>query len=104
MSDEPALLEEFARKLERLRRRRTARDHATPPAGPPALHEGQERASGEPYFIHPLAVAAILIDLKLDAQVDHRGAPARRPGGHGGHAGGALRASSARRWSPSSTG
>ena len=30
-------------------------------------HEGQKRASGEPYFIHPCAVANILMDLGLDA-------------------------------------
>ena len=29
-------------------------------------HAGQKRASGEPYFIHPCAVANILIDLGLD--------------------------------------
>ena len=31
------------------------------------LHRGQSRASGEPYLIHPLKVAEILIDLELDA-------------------------------------
>ena len=30
-------------------------------------HSNQKRASGEPYFIHPCAVADILIDLGLDA-------------------------------------
>ncbi|MBQ9081867.1 MAG: bifunctional (p)ppGpp synthetase/guanosine-3',5'-bis(diphosphate) 3'-pyrophosphohydrolase [Clostridia bacterium] len=30
-------------------------------------HEGQKRASGEPYFIHPCAVAEILLDLGLDS-------------------------------------
>ncbi len=30
------------------------------------LHEGQKRASGEPYIIHPLRTAEILIDFKLD--------------------------------------
>ena len=30
-------------------------------------HEGQKRASGDPYFIHPCAVAEILVDLGLDA-------------------------------------
>ena len=29
-------------------------------------HANQKRASGEPYFIHPCAVAEILIDLGLD--------------------------------------
>lgn len=30
-------------------------------------HAGQTRMSGEPYIIHPLAVAFILADLQLDA-------------------------------------
>jgi len=30
-------------------------------------HEGQERLSGEPYLIHPLAVAGILAELRMDA-------------------------------------
>ena len=30
------------------------------------LHEGQLRESGEPYLVHPLQVAEILIDLRLD--------------------------------------
>lgn len=30
------------------------------------MHKGQKRASGEPYFTHPCAVAEILIDLGLD--------------------------------------
>jgi GTP diphosphokinase / guanosine-3',5'-bis(diphosphate) 3'-diphosphatase len=30
------------------------------------VHQGQKRASGEPYLIHPLAVASIITDLKLD--------------------------------------
>src|SRR5512138_2741741 len=29
-------------------------------------HKGQVRASGEPYLIHPLEVAAILADLHMD--------------------------------------
>src|SRR5437762_6475215 len=29
-------------------------------------HEGQKRASGEPYLIHPLEVASVLADMKLD--------------------------------------
>ena len=32
-----------------------------------AAHANQKRASGEPYFTHPCAVAEILIDLGLDA-------------------------------------
>jgi GTP pyrophosphokinase len=30
-------------------------------------HRGQKRASGSPYFIHPLQVAEIIVDLNLDA-------------------------------------
>lgn len=30
------------------------------------LHSGQTRASGEPYFIHPLHVAEILMDMQMD--------------------------------------
>ena len=30
------------------------------------MHEGQKRASGEPYFTHPCAVAEILINLNMD--------------------------------------
>ena len=31
-----------------------------------AAHANQKRASGEPYFIHPCAVAEILVELGLD--------------------------------------
>ncbi len=30
------------------------------------MHEGQKRKSGDPYFIHPVAVATIITDLRLD--------------------------------------
>lgn len=32
------------------------------------LHKNQNRASGEPYFIHPLQVAEILVDMQLDCE------------------------------------
>jgi len=31
-------------------------------------HDGQLRASGEPYFTHPIAVANILVDMHLDEE------------------------------------
>ncbi len=31
------------------------------------LHKDQKRASGEPYFIHPLKVAEFLVDMKMDS-------------------------------------
>src|SRR5947209_999038 len=31
-------------------------------------HAGQSRASGEPYLVHPLAVALVLAEMKLDPQ------------------------------------
>ena len=36
-------------------------------------HRGQVRHSGEPYLIHPLAVAEFLVELKLDAVAMRRG-------------------------------
>ena len=30
------------------------------------MHEGQTRSSGEPYYTHPVAVAGILADMKMD--------------------------------------
>src|SRR5512137_62698 len=32
-----------------------------------AVHQGQIRLSGEPYLTHPMEVAGILADMKLDA-------------------------------------
>src|SRR5690606_17393291 len=31
-----------------------------------AMHTGQFRHSGEPYFTHPVAVAVVLADMRLD--------------------------------------
>src|SRR3989338_6958021 len=32
------------------------------------VHQGQTRLSGEPYLVHPIEVAYILAELKMDAQ------------------------------------
>ncbi len=32
------------------------------------MHEGQKRKSGDPYFIHPVRVAEVITDLRLDTQ------------------------------------
>ena len=45
-------------------------------------HGEQKRASGDPYFSHPLEVAAILTDLKLDDATDRGRAAARHHRGH----------------------
>ena len=44
-------------------------------------HEGQVRSSGEPYIIHPVAVAYILLELGMDGYA-LRGAAARCCRGH----------------------
>src|SRR5215813_8220051 len=31
------------------------------------VHDGQHRVSGEPYHVHPLAVAGLLVEFKMDA-------------------------------------
>lgn len=33
-----------------------------------AVHKGQRRKSGEPYFIHPVEVAGLIADLRLDSE------------------------------------
>ena len=48
-------------------------------------HGTQLRASGDPYFSHPLEVAAILTDLKLDDATIAVGAAARHDRGHRRH-------------------
>ena len=30
------------------------------------VHEGQERLSGEPYLVHPLEVAGVLVEMRMD--------------------------------------
>ena len=45
-------------------------------------HGAQVRASGDPYFSHPLEVAAILTDLQARRCDDRRGGAARRHRGH----------------------
>ena len=49
-------------------------------------HGNQKRASGDPYFSHPLEVAAILTELKLDDATIVDRAAARRHRGHRRHA------------------
>jgi GTP pyrophosphokinase len=36
------------------------------------VHDGQIRLSGEPYLTHPLEVAGILAELKLDVERDRK--------------------------------
>ena len=45
-------------------------------------HEGQKRATGEPYVTHPIASAQILAELGHRPDRDPGRAPPRRPGGH----------------------
>ena len=48
-------------------------------------HAGQQRASGEPYIIHPLEVAEVVAEMKTGLH-RHRGRPAPRLGrGHARH-------------------
>ena len=45
-------------------------------------HGSQKRASGDPYFSHPLEVAAILTELKVDDATIVGGDAARHDRGH----------------------
>jgi GTP pyrophosphokinase len=69
-SDPSAQVEAQYRDLEaRLRELRPTEDPAPLEAAyrfAAAQHEGQLRASGEPYMIHPLAVASQLLEMNLD--------------------------------------
>ena len=49
-------------------------------------HGEQKRASGDPYFSHPLEVAAILTDLKLDDATIAAALAARHDRGYAGDA------------------
>ena len=42
------------------------------------VHEGQERLSGEPYLVHPLEVAGVLVELRMGMTVSIRQRPAFR--------------------------
>ena len=44
------------------------------------VHQGQRRLSGEPYLTHPLQVASIIADMRLDVpSVATSSCPNRRP-------------------------
>ena len=45
-------------------------------------HAGQVRASGEPYLVHPLGVAQVLAEMKMDAGGHRRRLAARLGRGH----------------------
>ena len=67
MSDLAALARRFADKLERYPEEDRARILSAV-RWADGLHHSQQRASGEPFFIHPLAVAEILVDAHMDSQ------------------------------------
>ena len=45
-------------------------------------HSGQQRASGEPYLVHPLEVALVLSEMKMDSVAVAAGSPPHLPGPH----------------------
>ena len=60
-------IEKFKQKLNRYTQKE--RETIVEAAGwAKELHQQQKRASGEPYFIHPLKVAEILVDMQLDCE------------------------------------
>jgi len=48
-------------------------------------HSGQQRASGEPYLVHPLEVALVLAEMKNGLSRRRRGSAARFSRRHFGH-------------------
>jgi len=67
VSDLAPLARRFADKLERYPEEDRARILSAV-RWADGLHHSQQRASGEPFFIHPLAVAEILVDAHMDSQ------------------------------------
>jgi guanosine-3',5'-bis(diphosphate) 3'-pyrophosphohydrolase len=61
------LMKEFSRKLGRYPEEERRRILSAMRWGE-GLHHGQQRASGEPFFAHPLSVAEILVNAHLDHQ------------------------------------
>ena len=69
-----------------------------------AAHEGQLRASGEPYITHPVAVAYELASLQMDAETLAAGLLHDVPEDTDYHACRTSRSASGARWLASSTG
>ena len=59
-----------------------AKLETAPSASPPTPTRAQCRKSGEPFIAHPVEVAIILADLRMDVETHVRGASARHGGGH----------------------
>ncbi len=62
-----SLIQDFSRKLERYTEEERRKIFSALRWGE-GLHHNQKRASGEPFIIHPLRVAEILVDAHLDFQ------------------------------------
>ncbi len=67
MANVKALIRDFASRLERYPEQEK-QQILSAARWAEGLHHDQLRASGEPFFIHPLAVAAILVELGMDYQ------------------------------------
>ncbi len=59
------MIDKFHKKLEQYPERERARVREAAEWSK-ELHQHQQRASGEPYFIHPLHVAELLVDMRID--------------------------------------